>query len=431
MSHLALIVLAIFLVFLNGFFVAAEFGLVKLRSTRVQALKKVSGLPGNVLEKLHNQLDAYLSACQLGITLASLGLGWVGEPAFADLLEPLLHRLGIFSPTAVRAIAFFTAFFIISFLHIVAGELAPKSLAIRRPEKVSLWTALPLYYFYWLMYPFIWLLNQSANLILKFLGNAATSEKSHYSADELKLILHSSHAPSELEKEELEILDNVLDFADLKVADMIRPFDEMVTIDLAKPHAEILNTISRYRFSRYPVYERNPEEIIGVLHVKDMFFSSLNPSSNKPLKQLVRPIFSISTELPAIDLFRQFRAGLTHFAIVKHSRGDIVGFITLDNILNTLLGQIRDEFNMPAPNIVHSKDGGILMKGNAPLYLLEKELDFDFPPMEAHTISGLLLEKLQRMPKNKERVSFDEFDLVVLKVQGPKVLLVKIFPKKI
>lgn len=430
MNQFLLILLALFLVWLNGFFVAAEFGLVKLRNTRVQAIKKIYSHRGQVLEKLHSQLDTYLSACQLGITLASLGLGWIGEPAFADLIEPGLRKLGIFSHTTVTAIAFFSAFFIISFLHIVAGELAPKSLAIRRPEKISLWTALPLYYFYWMMYPFIWLLNHSANLILHSLGKAAASEIAHYSADELKIILHSSHSlGGELEKEELEILDNVLDFAELKVGDIMRPFDDLVVINLNKPVDEILETIGRYRFSRYPVYDKDPEIIMGVLHVKDMFFSSLS-KSNKSLKELVRPIYSTHTDLPAIDLFRQFRAGLTHFAIVKHSSGAVVGFVTLDNILNTLLGQIRDEFNMPTPNLMRTKDGSILMKGNAPLYLLEKELDFEFPPMDAHTISGLLLEKLERMPRDKESLSFENFDLTVLKVKGPKVLLVKIFPKK-
>ncbi|MBE1188311.1 DUF21 domain-containing protein, partial [Escherichia coli] len=155
---------------LNGFFVAAEFAMVKLRATRVETIAKQHGWRGAILRKVHNQLDAYLSACQLGITLASLGLGWVGEPAFAELLEPLLAMIGVHSDELIRGISFFTAFFIISYLHIVVGELAPKSWAIRKPELLSLWTAVPLYLFYWLMYPAIWLLNASANAILKIAG---------------------------------------------------------------------------------------------------------------------------------------------------------------------------------------------------------------------------------------------------------------------
>ena len=166
-ADFGLILFALFLVVLNGFFVAAEFAMVKLRSTRVETIANQHGWRGTILRKVHNQLDAYLSACQLGITLASLGLGWVGEPAFAELLEPLLAAIGVHSEEVIRGVSFFTAFFIISYLHIVVGELAPKSWAIRKPELLSLWTAVPLYLFYWAMYPAIYLLNASANAILR------------------------------------------------------------------------------------------------------------------------------------------------------------------------------------------------------------------------------------------------------------------------
>lgn len=190
-----LILFALFLVVLNGFFVAAEFAMVKLRGTRVEAIADVNGWRGRILRKVHHELDAYLSACQLGITLASLGLGWVGKAAFAELITPLLSYIGIQSAEIINGISFFAAFFIISYLHIVVGELAPKSWAIRQPEKLSLWTAVPLYLFYWLMYPAIWLLNHSANAILRIAGQADVHGHEHYySRDELKLILHSSRA---------------------------------------------------------------------------------------------------------------------------------------------------------------------------------------------------------------------------------------------
>ena len=170
MENILLIVAALFLVALNGFFVAAEFGLVKLRQTRIRAIVKTQGLRGRILATVHNQLDAYLSACQLGITLASLGLGWIGEPAFASLLEPLFALLGVSSPELIHGVSFVFAFVIISFLHIVVGELAPKSMAIRNPERIGLWCAMPLYGFYWTMYPAIWLLNLSANWVLRITG---------------------------------------------------------------------------------------------------------------------------------------------------------------------------------------------------------------------------------------------------------------------
>jgi magnesium and cobalt exporter, CNNM family len=431
MTQFLLVIAALLLVVLNGFFVAAEFALVKLRNTRVAAIKATYGFRGEVLEKVHTHLDTYLSACQLGITLASLGLGWIGEPAFAKLLEPILNKLGIFSSATITAIAFFTAFFIISFLHIVLGELAPKSMAIRQPQRISLWTALPLYYFYWLMYPFIWLLNKSANFTIHSLGDAAKyeAESIYYSSEELKLILHGSHLHGEIEKEEAEILDNVLDFAELKVADIMRPIDEMVALSLSRPLEENLQMTTRYRFSRYPVYQDDPEKIIGILHIKDIFFAAQTNHPNKrTITELIRPILTINLDLPAIDLFRKFRAGLSYFALVKSSSDVNLGFVTLENILNALLGQIGDEFNRPKPSCLKTKEGNWLMKGNTPIYVLEKLLDITLPPTEANTISGLLLSKLERLPKPNELIKFDQFDITVLKIKGPRILLVKIHP---
>src|SRR5438067_2947037 len=193
MHNILLVVMALLLVVLNGFFVAAEFGIVTLRKTRVRAIAKTAGLRGRILLKVHGQLDAYLSACQLGITLASLGLGWVGEPAFASLLEPVFGLVGVTSPQIIHGVSFVIAFGVISFLHIVVGELAPKSLAIRIPEAVGLWSALPLYGFYWAMYPAIWLLNASANMVLRVAGlSGAGSHETHYSNEELKMILRTS-----------------------------------------------------------------------------------------------------------------------------------------------------------------------------------------------------------------------------------------------
>src|ERR1700709_676367 len=187
MHNVLLVLLALVLVALNGFFVAAEFGIVTLRKTRIRAIAKTQGLRGRILAKVHNQLDAYLSACQLGITLASLGLGWVGEPAFASPLEPLFGLGGVTAPAVVHGVSFVFAFGVISFLHIVVGELAPKTLAIRNPEIIGLWSALPLYGFYWTMYPAIWVLNGSANLVLRLAGlDKHGGHDAHYSTEELK-----------------------------------------------------------------------------------------------------------------------------------------------------------------------------------------------------------------------------------------------------
>lgn len=430
MLNVLFILLAFLLVLLNGFFVAAEFGMVKLRHTRVLAIKKKFGFRGKILFAIHTNLDAYLSACQLGITLTSLGLGWIGEPAFASLLGPVLNQMGIFSPTTISATSFVIAFLFISYLHIVIGELAPKSLAIRQAQIVSLWTAIPLYLFYWTMYPFIWLLNQSANSILRLSRVKQISDSDHgYTSDELKLILTGGHLHSEIAREEVEILDNVLDFAELKVADIMRPAEEMVAISLKAPFSEILQAMAANRYSRYPVYEEDPKHIKGIIHVKDVF-AAMQSKQEKfiDLAGLMRSILVVNTDRYITELYRQFRAGLTHFAIVVNLNGDLVGFVTLDNILSALLGEIKDEFVKPKTDWVLTPDGAMLMKGSTPLYVIEKALSIELPDLEANTVAGLILFKLERMPKNKEVIPFEHFDIEVVKIKGPRILLVKIFP---
>ena len=232
------------LVLLNGFFVAAEFAIVKLRRTQADELARTEGLRGRVLHSVRTNLDAYLSACQLGITLASLGLGWIGEPAFARLVEPMLRAVGVDDPETVHAISFACAFGFISFLHIVLGELAPKSLAIRRAETVALNTAVPLYAFYWAMYPFIWLLNGTANALLRRMGvEMATEGDAAHSIDEMRTVLKASHRHGEVGVVEAQIASRGLELGELVVGDVMRPMAELVSIDVDAPIDAVLSEV--------------------------------------------------------------------------------------------------------------------------------------------------------------------------------------------
>lgn len=434
MSQILFIIFAFVLIFLNGFFVAAEFGLVRMRGSRVQLLEASHGFQGMIVGKVHQQLDTYLSACQLGITLTSLGLGWIGEPAFAVIIEPILRNFGQFSPATVKTVSFVTAFIIISYLHIVLGELAPKSIAIRRPQSISLWTALPLYIFYWGTYPFIWLLNKSANFFIRWLHLEKNQDIEHsYSTDEIKIILHSSQRHGELKAEEKEILDNVLEFTELMVADIMRPLEDLIFLSLDESMTKNYETIAAHRFSRYPVYEYHddPQSILGIIHVKDILLAKENEIDAHYLRNALRPITRVETELSALEILQRFRTGQSHFAIVTHYiHGTVVGFITLENLLNTLLGQIRDEFTSTHLDWSYGKNGTLLMKANAPVYLLEKLLNITIEDTEAHTIAGLIMTHLERMPHEKERISFPEFDIVVRKIKGPRIISVRVFPKK-
>ncbi|MFZ6654352.1 hemolysin family protein [Undibacterium sp. TJN19] len=430
MENLLLVLSALLLVLLNGFFVAAEFGLVKLRQTRVRSIAKTSGLRGRLLLTVHQNLDTYLSACQLGITLASLGLGWIGEPAFARLLQPLFHVIGVTSAELIHGISFFFAFFVISFLHIVVGELAPKSMAIRMPEKVSLWTAPALYAFYWSMYPAIWTLNWSSNKVLKWIGlNAGHGTEAHYSPEELKLILRGNHNGSKETRDEWSIMAQVLDFGGLEISDLMRPISEVVAMYKNLSLEENMQTASRNRFSRYPYFDEDEETVLGMLHLKDLFLAQ---QAGKPLDDLskhLRQVEFVPPTMAALELFRRFRKGAPHFAIVGVRGSKPVGFLTLDNLLSALVGQIRDEFRQNENDWTLLDDGTLIGKGSLPLFTLGSALGFDVDSDEVESIGGLIMHKLGDLPVEGQKVEFDRFDAVVKKMNGPRIVLVRIHPK--
>lgn len=429
-----LILSAVTLLLMNAFFVAAEFSMVKLRHTRMAAIRRTYGLRGKILAYVHQHLDAYLSACQLGITLASLGLGWIGEPTFARLFMPVFTLFHITSPELIKVLAFFLAFIFISFLHIVVGELMPKSLAIRQSEKVSIWTALPLYGFYWLMYPAIWVLNFCSNFLLRITGLDNVSRGEYfYSTDEIKFILSTSHLHGELTKDETEILEHTLEFADLKVTEVMRPQEEMVMLSLNQPINEMLKIAAENRYSRYPVFDYRKQKIVGIVHVKDFFAALYEGRGIANIKPFLRPVLKVSQRLPAIDLLRKFREGMPHFALIYKGRDTLLGFVTLDNLLHILIGRIKDEFHRTQDDWIINPDGSLLVRGDCPLYSLERALDREidvssFEP-QPQTLTGLILDRLGRLPAENERIEFKEFRLVVLKVRSSHIIKVKIIPK--
>lgn len=427
-NDLFLIFIALLLVLLNGFFVAAEFGLVKLRPTRVRAIARNLGWRGRMLSKVHSDLDAYLSACQLGITLASLGLGWIGEPAFAAILEPVLLNIGVTSQKLVHGIAFFIAFFTISYLHIVVGELVPKSMAIRTSERVGIWTAAPLYAFYWLMYPAIWVLNRSANRILNLFGlQTGDGHDNHYSSEELKLILRSSSPNDKFSRAEWRVLAQAIDFRELDVSDLMRPFHEAIVLAEEEPLESNLERIAQHRYSRYPFMDKKGH-VSGVIHIKDVFLA-LRKNPTLKIIDLVRPVQLVQPDTPATELFRRFQKGAPHFTIVGYEDSPPVGFITLDNLLAALVGEIRDEFRQSQSEWTLLDDGSLLGKGNLPITTLERTLGIDIESPEADTIGGLVMWKLGDLPDEGQKIEFTQFDVVVKKLNGPRILLVRVYPK--
>lgn len=425
-----LLLLAFFLVFLNGFFVAAEFALVKIRLTRADELAE-DGWAGRMVRHVRGHLDAYLSACQLGITLASLGLGWIGEPAFARLLEPVFADFGVTDPEVIRGISFAVAFSIISFLHIVLGELVPKSLAIRRPDTTSLWTAAPLYAFYWLMYPAIWLLNGCANFILKWMGVNMTHEGDEpHSIEELRQVLASSHLHGEIDQHEVDILQRTLNFSELAVGDLMRPAKEMATLDLTATPEENLATLEKHRYSRFPVCEGDRDNVVGLVHVKDLFAAARRGESLTDLRAHMRDLPMVHRDTKAFELFQMFRQGAPHFAVVDDDLGTVTGFVTLDHILEALVGNIQDEFRRTASDWTQLKDGTWLGDGKLSLYSLEQVLGREIEIEEVDSVGGLVMWRLERVPVKGDRATFDGFDVLVREMKGPRVAQVQVIPAK-
>ncbi len=436
MQNLLLIAAAVLLVLLNGFFVAAEFGLVKLRSTRVAELAQTLGWRGRILQRVHGDLDTYLSACQLGITLASLGLGWVGEPAFARTLAPALNAIGVSTPAVVSGVSFAIAFLVISFLHIVVGELAPKSLALRLPEAVGSWTAWALYGFYWIALPAIKLLNASANATLRIVGlKTGDHPDATYSASELKMILRSRRTSVNMTAPERNILAHSLDFSELEVSDLMRPIGEVVSMSKALSLKENLAIASAQRFTRYPYFDVDGETVLGIIHLKDLFLAEIDNQPITDLEPMVRPVQKVAPNLPAPELFRAFRAGAPHFAVVGHADPlqpvKPVGFITLDNLLTAIVGEIRDEFGEHGDDWTHLSDGSLLGKGSLPLFTLERALGIDLAIDEVESIGGLVTYQLEDLPTEGQRIAFDRFDVVVEKMTGPRITTVRITPRQL
>lgn len=429
-ADFGLVLFALFLVLLNGFFVAAEFAIVRLRATKVEALAQAHGWRGHILRTVHNQMDAYLSACQLGITLASLGLGWVGEPAFAHLLEPLLAAIGIESPKLVHGIAFFTAFALISYLHIVVGELAPKSWAIRKPELLSLWTAAPLYLFYWAMYPAIFLLNASANAILRIAGQGEPGphHEHHYSREELKLILHSSRG-SNPSDQDMRVLASAVELGELEVVDWANSREDLVSLPLTAALDEVFSVFRRHKYSRYPIYDDNSGEFVGVLHIKDLLLHlsllEMLPSALK-LAELMHPIERVGRHMPLSNLLEQFRQGGSHFALVEEADGKVIGYLTMEDVLEALVGDIQDEHRKAERGILAYQPGKLLVRGDTPLAKVERLLGVDLDHVEAETLAGLVYETLKRMPEEEEVLEVDGLRIIVKKMKGPKIVLAKV-----
>jgi CBS domain containing-hemolysin-like protein len=424
-----LLFLAFLFVMANGFFVAAEFAIVKVRSTQLTELAEQGSIRARMARKLTRHLDAYLSATQLGITLSSLALGWIGEPAFHHLLEPVFHRLNI-GEKAATSISATVAFVIISVLHIVLGELAPKSIAIQKPVGTSLMVAHLLHAFYVITYPAIFVLNGVSRAILKVFGIQPTSEhlEAAHSPEELRLILASSEKAGILSEENREIIEGVFQFSKRTARQIMVPRTDVVVLSTTKTVEENLETIRTTRHTRYPLCEGSLDQTVGLIHVKDLLLAQLRGPGRR-LEDLKRDILFVPENSTVESLLSQFIESKTHMAVVLDEYGGSSGIVSLENITEELFGQIQDEFDRERPEIEPLGNGRYRVRGDYLIEDLADRLKIDLGEPEEETVGGYVAARLGREVSPNDRVELGELSITVIEAERFRVRWVMVETK--
>lgn len=428
------IFLVIFLVLANGFFVASEFALVAVRKSRIEALAAEGSKAAERLLDLLNNLNAYISATQLGITLASLGLGWVGEPAIAKLIDPLLFSLSaatgwtfLASPTLIHTISFIIAFSLITFLHIVFGELAPKTAALELSEKVSMWCALPLQLFYKVFYYPIRLLDWTGTKTVRLFGLHPSGEHgSVYTEDEIRQLINVSEKSGHLNKEEQRLINQVFEFSETTVKEAMVPRTEIVGIADSCSLEDIARAFERNGYSRMPVFRESLDDIVGFIHGKDIMPYLLESQDFSLESVLQKPIYIVDTARLE-DVLRQMQKAKSHFGFVVDEHGGVEGIITLEDLLEEIVGDISDEHDEEVnEQIAKQPDGSYVLDGNLAVRDLNKRLHLHLPVSEAYTtIAGFLMSESGQILNEGETVPFNGHTFKVEKVDKRRILKVR------
>ncbi|MCI0418262.1 MAG: hemolysin family protein [Acidobacteria bacterium] len=418
----------LFLVLLNGFFVAAEFAIVKVRSTQIETLVKKHHRRARVADNVIQHLDAYLSATQLGITLASLGLGWLGEPFVAVLLESVLASIGIESKKIVTLVSLGVAFAIITFLHIVLGELAPKSLAIQRARQTTLWVAIPLTFFYKLFFPAIWALNQVANWVLRIIGLEPVSEgELAHSEEELRLLLAESGNARSDNSISRAISLKAFSLKSLKARNIMLPRNKIVALYAEQSAESNLRTAEASRHTRFPLCRETMDQVIGMVHVKDLLWQIHAQGDNARIEAIRREILFIPELVNLETLLSMFLDKKCHMAIVVDEFGGTLGMVTLEDVLEELVGEIQDEFDQEQPLITQIQEKEYLVDGATPLHDVEEAFGVRFnDENDAATLGGYLVDRWQEIPPEGTEWNFENLKFVVQKVEKFRVSQVRV-----
>lgn len=433
MSHGNYGVLAIVaLLAINAFFVAAEFALVKAKSFRINLMAEQGSKVARFTQRIQGNLEAYLAACQLGITMASLGLGWVGEPVVAAMLEPVFHAMEM-PEQMIHTVSFLLGFLIFSSLHIVVGEQVPKTFAIRKAEPVSLWVAYPLHAFYVLAFPLNWLLNKASGAILSLFKVQEASHADVLSDDEIRGIINTSEMHGDLNAEKATMLHNMFEFESRTVEQIMVSRNEVDILDLQLPWEDNLEKIRTTKHSRFPVINGKPESPEGILLIKDLHNALMGHEDADPqlvMRESLREPMLVPETQPIGKLFEAMRRNRSHMALVMDEYGAFSGVVTMEDMLEEIVGEIADELDIDEPDAparwmgeFWETNGLITMKD------LERVIHIDFPEeIDANTITGLFMKHLERMPRQGDELIESGLRFLALDVENNRVGQVHVYP---
>lgn len=415
--------IGLLLVFVNGFFVAAEFALVKVRPTQLAPHASTASGRGKIASHMVVHLDAYLSACQLGITLASLALGWIGEPAFAWIVEPLVQRFPGTTEASVHQVSIAVSFMVITILHIVVGELAPKSIAIRKPVGTSLWVAMPLWLFYKVTYPAVWILNHASNFLLRRIGIEPVTEQGGVSDEAELRRMMAATGDDRLSAQKRELLDNVFELSDRSTRQAMVPRNEVVYLNTQQTLERNLQRARESGHTRFPLCDGDLDHVTGLVHIKDIFRAETLPSS---LLEIRRDITVVPETLTLDRLLRRMRLEHVHMCAVLDEYGGISGIVTMENVVEEIVGDIQDEFDMEEPEIVQRSDNVYDIAGSMLIADVEDELEVELSDRDEDTLAGVVLSELGRQPQTGDQIEVERVSAKILELDGNRITKVRL-----
>ncbi|MGZ7151403.1 hemolysin family protein [Bacillus sp. BC08] len=422
-----LVMVAILIAF-TGFFVAAEFAIVKIRSSRIDQLVAEGKRGALAAKKVTTNLDEYLSACQLGITVTAMGLGWLGEPTIEKLLHPLFEKWNL-NPSISSVLTFGLAFMLMTYLHVVVGELAPKTMAIQKAEKVTLLLATPLMMFYKIMYPFIWVLNGSARVVTGLFGLKPASEHEvAHTEEELRLILSESYESGEINQAEYKYVNNIFEFDNRIAKEIMVPRTEIVGFYLEDSVEEHMKVIQNERYTRYPIFGEDKDDIIGMVNVKDFFIRYMTEDQKdlSSIRSYMRPIIEVMETTPIHDLLLQMQKKRIPMAVLYDEYGGTAGIVTLEDILEEIVGEIRDEYDEDeAPPIQHVNEQHIIVDGKVLISEVKDLFGLHIEEDDVDTIGGWIMMQNHEIEEG-QHVEAEGYEFKVLEKDAYQIKRVEI-----